>query len=335
MNRVVVVTVTYGNRWRFLSQVVEAVMKDSYVTKLVIVDNGSKNKQEIENGTKEYGNKVIVLRQEKNLGSAGGFAVGLDYVRGLDCDFVFTLDDDNLPEEDAIEKFLENRKLITEEKVVLVGHRINLPGATDFFYKESIKDQQPKGTFFEVFSLNKIRNFFNLTKSPKVTITKNITSYIMPNESFVYGGAFIPVDAVRNAPLPDASLVLYGDDIEYSWGIKRLGYSSYACYSPKIFDIELSFGDGSQVVGLFDSTTQLFKVYYRIRNMVRISIRNTKQNQIMLLLNIIIWMTGLCILGFLKYCFNKSFLKRIKIILQAVYDGYVPNSKVPDEAKLP
>ena len=30
--------------------------------------------------------------------------------------------------------------------------------------------------------------------------------------------------AVREAPLPDASLILYGDDIEYSWGIKKLGY---------------------------------------------------------------------------------------------------------------
>ena len=75
--RITVITVTYGKRWKFLSQLVNSVMRDPYVTKLIIVDNGSKNKKEIEDGVKEYGEKVSILRQESNLGSAGGFAIGV------------------------------------------------------------------------------------------------------------------------------------------------------------------------------------------------------------------------------------------------------------------
>ena len=75
--KVTVVTIMFGNRWKFLSQTIAAAMKDSHITKMVIVDNGSQNKKEIEEGTKQYGDRIVILRQEKNLGSAGGFAAGL------------------------------------------------------------------------------------------------------------------------------------------------------------------------------------------------------------------------------------------------------------------
>jgi hypothetical protein len=68
--KVTAVTIMYGDRWKFLSQVVEAVMRDPYITTFVIVDNGSKNEMEIKEGVKVYGDRVVVLRQEKNLGSA-------------------------------------------------------------------------------------------------------------------------------------------------------------------------------------------------------------------------------------------------------------------------
>ncbi|OIO31237.1 hypothetical protein AUJ77_00300 [Candidatus Nomurabacteria bacterium CG1_02_43_90] len=309
-------------------------MNDPYVTKLIIVDNGSKNKKEIEEGVKKYGDKVVILRQEKNIGSAGGFARGLAYARGVACDYIFMLDDDNVPEEGAIEKFLELRKLFLNEKVVLVGSRPLLLGNTDIFYKKIITDTSLKFTFFEVFSFAKFFNFLKLFRSTKGLIRGTLIP-IVPNESFIYGGAFIPIEAVREAPLPDASLVLYGDDIEYSWGIKKLGYESYACIRPRINDASVTFSDGSHISGLFDPGTEIFKVYYRIRNMVRISIRTTTQAQTILFLNIIVWTSGLCILGMFKYGVNRNYVRRIRIILQAVYGGYEVNYRTPKEAELP
>jgi GT2 family glycosyltransferase len=158
---------------------------------------------------------------------------------------------------------------------------------------------------------------------------------VAPNESFIYGGAFIPMKAVREAPLPDKDLVLYGDDIEYSWGIKRLGYASYVCYSPKIYDIDMSFGDGSQSVGLFDPSSAYFKIYFRIRNMVRISVRNTKQWQCTLFLNISIWVTALSLLGLVRYGISRDYVIRLRLILHAVYAGYILTTEVPVVAKLP
>jgi GT2 family glycosyltransferase len=332
---VTVVTVTYGMRWDFLSQVVLAVMKDPHVSKLVIVDNGSKNKEEIEKGVEVYGDRVVILRQEKNIGSAGGFAVGLNYARGTESDFVFLLDDDNVPEEGAIAQFLETRKLFADKNIVLCGNRSNGKGNQDYFYQiRTIRGKSVK-TFFEVFSFSKVIHFLKLIfRIHKDTSLRRTFIPVVPNESFIYGGVFMPIEAVKAAPLPDADLILYGDDIEYSWGVRDLGYNSYLCALPHIYDIDSSFGD-SHILGLYDPKTQPFKVYYRIRNMVRISVRRSSQNGFILFLSILFWVKGLSLLAFCKYGFTYTYWKRYWLIVQAVYGGYVPSAKVPAEAVLP
>ncbi|MFH1188275.1 MAG: glycosyltransferase [bacterium] len=328
--KVTVVTIMFGDRWKFLSQVVTAVMRDLYVTKMVIVDNGSSNKEDIENGTKEYGDKVTVLRQEKNLGSAGGFSIALDYARGTDCDFVFILDDDSVPEDGAIASFMEIMKLFPDQKVVLSGSRFNVLNNKEYFYQPSILNESVRGTFFEVLSLKKFVHFLKLLlgkyKKPK---KRGPFIPIIPTEGFIYGGTFIPIEAVRKAPLPDKSLFLYGDDIEYSWNIKQLGYSTYLCSVPRICDVDLTFGaNDSHIFGQFDPSTKPFRVYYRIRNMVRLSIKHSKQLPPVLFFNIFFWILGLLILGLFKFGPTPTYFKRAKLIVLAMYAGYYQKSKI-------
>jgi GT2 family glycosyltransferase len=333
--KVVVLTVTYGKRWNFLSQVIERMINDPYVINIVIVDNGSQDKEEIQTAQLRHKEKLIVIRSEKNLGSAGGFALGIEKVREIECNFVFMLDDDNVPEVGAIEIFLQHIKRFNGEKVVIVGNRINIPG-NEVSFQDISNATGFRGTFFEVFSFQKILHFVNLiVGKDKRRIVPNHASLCVPNESFVYGGAFIPIEAVIKAPLPDKELVLYGDDIEYSWGIKKLGYASYVCRTPKIHDVDMSFGEASQVIGLFEPSAPSFKTYYRVRNMIRISRRNTYQNSISLFINIVVWVGGLCILGALRYGINKNFFDRVNLIAQAVYGGYVESASTPEQAKLP
>jgi len=331
--KVAVVTVTYGKRWDFLSQVINAVINDVHVVKFIIVDNGSRNQKEIEDGVKIYGEKVLIIRHDKNLGSAGGFHAGLKAVRDIDCDFVFLLDDDNVPEVGAIDRFLDiKNNLLKEDKVVIMGNRVDLSGSQEYFYKPSLRDLNPKGTFFEVFSFDKLINFIKLIIG--INSKKGPFLPIIPTVGFIYGGAFLPIQAVREASLPDKSLVLYGDDIAYSWGVKKAGYKSYISTSPVIHDVDSSFGD-SHIFGLFNPETHPFKVYYRIRNMVRISIENSPQWKITLFFSIFIWTAGLCILGIFKYGITQKYLERVKLIVEAVYGGYVKNAKIPDGAELP
>jgi GT2 family glycosyltransferase len=331
--KVTAVTVVFGERWKYLTQVVEATMKDKYISTLIIVDNASSNPEEIDNVQKQYHPKIVVLRQKKNIGSSGGFNKGLAFARDTDADFVLLLDDDSVPEGGTVEKFLELRKLFDTDKVVLCGNRFKIPGNEEWFYQKP--SEYSKKTFYDILNARKVLHFFKIAAALG-TYKKKRGPFmpIVPNESFVFGGAFIPIEGIREAPLPDPSLFLYGDDIEYSWNLKELGYSSYLCYRPKIIDVDFSFGEqGSHIFGLFDPKTADFKVYYRVRNMVRISIRNSSQNPIVLFVNIIIWNIGLCVLGLLKYGLDMSYLKRLKLIFLAVYGGYVQEANLPNSVQ--
>ncbi len=331
-NRVVSVVIMYGNRWHFLARTIDAILQDEHIIKLIIVDNGSLNEKEIREGVAHYSDRVRVLRQEKNLGSAGGFAVGIAAARKEDCDFVYLSDDDMLPEKDFVDKYLAAKDLFADKKVVICGNRVDVPGNANVFY-EPVSSVATTGTFFNVFGFAKFKNFFHLAFGSHVGEGKGVFVPVVPGRGgFVYGGAFIPIEAVRSAPLPDASLFLYGDDIEYAWGIEALGYNAYVSARPIINDIDLTFGQESHIFGLFKKDLHPFKVYYRMRNMVLLSVRHSKQKKLVLFLSVVSWFLGLLLLGLLRFGPSKHYFSRARLIIEAVRAGYDPKRKIPKEA---
>ncbi len=325
---VAVVTIMYGNRWIFLSKMIESVLADYHVKKLIIVDNGSENEKEIIDGTLKYGDRVVVLRQEKNLGSAGGFAVGIEYSRTLDCDFVFLSDDDMVMGDSFVNDYLKVRDFFGDRKVVISGHRYTVPGNSSEFYKQTLSNTNRDLTFFEIFSMSKIKNFFDLLFRKKKKDSK-IFVPIIPTKGFVYGGAFIPMKAIREAPLPDKKLFLYGDDVAYSWGIEKLGYNCYASSIPLIKDIDVTFED-SHIFGLFSSKVAPFKIFYRIRNMVILSLKYSNKPKIITYISIFIWIMGLLILGLTKEGPTLNYFKKGSVIIKATYFGLKNKKNIPN-----
>jgi GT2 family glycosyltransferase len=333
--RVTVVTVIYGNRWPLLKEVVSTMMRDPKVTTLIIVDNGSQDPMGMDNTIEEFGERIVLLRQEKNIGYSGAISKGLEYARNTHCDYVFVLDDDSVPEEGAIDYFLMNLKLFPDNKVVLAGNRVNVPGNPEIFYRPPLKTVEPRGTLFEVFSIRKIMNALRLLTGRYKKADSPFLP-IVPMEAFVTGASFIPIEAVREAPLPDPSLFIYGEDLEYSWNVLRRGYRCYACSRPKIFDIDLTFSEqGDHIFGLFDSETPAYKVFFRIRNGVIISRRNTYQSSPVLFINVVTWLFGLALVGLMKKGLSQMYFKRLSLFIQAVWHGYFPSRSFPREVKLP
>lgn len=333
-HKTAVLTVTYGNRWKFLSQVANAVLADIHVTKFLIIDNGSSQKRELQKLAAEDV-RVQVIRLEKNIGSAGGFSLGLDEIRKSDVEYVLLLDDDIVPEDGFVEVYLKNYELIGHDRAVLCGNRINIPGNEEYFMRDQNVMPLIRGTFFEIFSWKKLKRFFQIARHGIAEVSKKKKHAHVPSEGFAYGGAFIPIDAVRTAPLPDKELVLYYDDIEYSWGVLRAGFRSYLCIAPVLHDVDMSFGEQSQTIGLCNPKSAPFKAYYFLRNRVRVSVRNTQQLQVVLLLNIFIWMIGLCALGIMQYGASFPVLRRLWLLMQAVYGGYIYSARIPKVVMLP
>ena len=336
MVKVTVITVVYGNRWPLLRQVAEQCLADRKVTTFVIVDNGCTTPEEMDVYARKYGERIAILRQEKNVGYSGAISKGLEYARGTDCDYVFVLDDDSVPEEHAIDYFLDTLKLFPNNKVILAGNRIDVPGNPLIFNRKPLALTKTKGTLFDVFNLKAIVNLLSI-----VLRRSRVSDYpfipVVPLEAFVTGASFLPIEVVRTAPLPDASLFIYGEDLEYSWRILRMGYSCYAVARPIIRDIDLTFqpSEGSHITGLFDSETPAYKVYFRMRNAVIISRRNTLQWQLTLVLNVVVWFVGVCLIGLIKTGPTRTYFGRVRLIARALLTGFFPSIAFPSSVKKP
>lgn len=322
MNKVVVVTVTYGDRWRFLSQVIESVIDEESLVKLIIVDNASVNKKEIDECINKNRERVILIRNEKNEGSAGGFAGGISLASQIDCDHVLLLDDDNVAY-GAIPKFLEAVKSYNN-KTVLCGNRSNVGYTQDVFLHPE-KFRVNSRTIFNVFSFEKIKNLFSILNYKKDN-EKDIQK-IVEVSSFAYGGTFLPKQAIMDAPLPDKKLWTYGDDIAYSWGVLDKGYKCFAYFDIHIKDTESLFSgsnESSHLVDLLLPQIVDFKVYYRMRNAVRISCEYSKQWKAAIILSVIIWYFGLLTIFIIKQKrFGEFQIKRATLIAKAFYRGFI------------
>ncbi len=102
-----IVTVTYGDRWHLLRQVLKFADTSARVARIVVVDNGSR--PPIQPLVARAGfRKTIVIRSPRNLGSAGGFKSGLEAVRTYGPEWIWLLDDDNLPDPDALDTILRS-----------------------------------------------------------------------------------------------------------------------------------------------------------------------------------------------------------------------------------
>ena len=124
-----IVTVTYGNRFYLLKQVIDGALNEG-VAKVIVVDNNSET--ESRNKLKEYekslGDKIKVLYLDENTGSAGGFKRGLEEAyNDPECEFIWLLDDDNLPLEDSLKSLLDFWRSLEvenkEDKIALLSYR--------------------------------------------------------------------------------------------------------------------------------------------------------------------------------------------------------------------
>ena len=131
------VLVTYSKRWFLLEKVLNRILEEKQISEIVLVDNASEDKDKIDSFIDLNKDSLIkLIRFDKNFGSAKGFSVGIQEGRKSNCDYLLLLDDDNLPEEDFINKYFESIKNIKEENfenIVLAGNRNSLSGNDNFF----------------------------------------------------------------------------------------------------------------------------------------------------------------------------------------------------------
>jgi GT2 family glycosyltransferase len=325
-NKVCAVTVTYGNRFHLLKQVVESALAEG-VYKVIVVDNNSEpeSREKLKEYEKELGSQRIkVLYLDDNYGSAGGFKRGLEEAyNNPACEFIWLLDDDCVPQSNALIELIS----IYKKKLKGIGN--------DNFALCSFRPQVDDRTKLILTGKNKIANlifrqnntykgfhvtsflFKLLIKLKIIDISKNLFSVvdkIIECDSCGYSGLFFNKEIIQKIGLPDENLFLYSDDIEYTYRItKKIGGKIFIVTNSLLQDIDFSYPSSTfGIICLSD-----YKLYYSVRNTIMVEKKYKITNSFIYNLNRYTFRLLLKILYFLNYI-NKD---KYELILKALKDG--------------
>lgn len=190
MNKVVALVVTY-NRKQLLKENIEALLAQTYNDfDILIVDNASTD------GTEELvktfeSDRLKYINTGKNLGGAGGFNFGLRQAAEKEYEFCWLMDDDTIPERNALNSLVEKAQLLKN----------------DFSFLSSVTKWKD-GTICEMNRQVVSKNVLD-----KIELINN---NLIPIEKATFVSFFVNLDIVRKLGLPISEFFIYADDWEYS-----------------------------------------------------------------------------------------------------------------------
>lgn len=179
MEKVIAVVVTY-NRQVLLSECIAALRNQTRkIDKILVINNGSNDNTE--NWLNQQ--KDIEFFNQKNIGSGGGFNKGIQLAYEKGYDWIWLMDDDGFPKEDALENLLED----VDEKLCLRNCAvINKTDKNTFVWKTG----NYKGIDEE--NEQKIQNF-----------------------AHPFNGTLLHKEIIKKVGLPKKELFIWGDETEY------------------------------------------------------------------------------------------------------------------------
>jgi GT2 family glycosyltransferase len=240
--RVVAVLVTW-NRRELLAESLHAIESQSLrPARIVVVDNAS------DDGTAEMlcaeFADVDAVRTARNIGGAGGFALGIDRALALDCEAIWLMDDDTVPEPTALERLVDARNGYPGETPALVASRVVWTDGRD--HPMNTPRRRPGASRVDVYAADAVG--------------------CMPIRSASFVSALIDVQTVRERGLPIADYFLWNDDFEFT---TRLIRDRPALYCPASVVVHKTSSYGSTDADPGD------RFYYEVRNKVWLFGRST------------------------------------------------------------
>jgi rhamnopyranosyl-N-acetylglucosaminyl-diphospho-decaprenol beta-1,3/1,4-galactofuranosyltransferase len=193
--------VTY-NRRALLDECLRAIAAQTVAPdELILVDNASTD------GTPELLRErgyldrpgVHYLRLEGNLGSSGGFAHGFEAAAESRADWLWTMDDDAEPAPDCLERLLASAPAREPGTACVCPKVVYADGSLNDVMRADFRRR-----------LRPLRESRYVEGHPAIDVT-----------SFV--GPLYRMSAVRALDPPKAEFFVWGDDVEYSLRLRRLG----------------------------------------------------------------------------------------------------------------
>lgn len=264
--RTIAVIVTYSDRFHLLSKVIESCLLND-INQIVVVDNNSltNSKRQLKLLDKSI-NKLEVIWNNANLGSAKAFKQGLIFARQSNNQYILLLDDDNMLEPNAVDVLKSHwiREKSNKTKCLL-AYRPDRK-----LYKKAIQIKNPdyvlgcSNSFYAFDIWDKISGLFKKDPSQYSDITAGKIAYAP------FGGMFLDKSLIQEIGYPREDFFLYSDDHEWSFRIYKAGFSIELILNSRIQDLENSWAlqGSNKKVSIFKRlrTASPFRLYYTIRN---------------------------------------------------------------------
>lgn len=232
----VAAVVVTNNRLELLRQCMEALRAQTAACDILIVDNASTD------GTAQWLASQPNLHYRNtgsNLGGAGGFNFGMRWAVEADYDYVWVMDDDTLPQSDALEKLLEADSVLEGNYGWLSSVALWTDGS-----ECKMNRQKLKKSFYEYSPLMK----YGLVQAEQATFVS----------------LFLRSETIRRFGLPIKEYYIWGDDLEYTRRIAvRGGLPCFAAGQSQVVHAAKS-NVGSNVA--LDDPERIGRYFYAFRN---------------------------------------------------------------------
>lgn len=196
---VVAVVVTY-NRKELLIECLEAIRSQSYhVSSILLIDNastdGTHDALEAKGFFKEK--NFIYCLMEKNLGGAGGFYEGFRRALRLKSDFVWIMDDDTVPQKDAL------------EELIAADHSLKERNERASFLASAVFGENG-----EAMNVPQLDN--GVSENGYADWYRYLASGLVKIKNATFVSLLIPIDSIKKCGLPYKGFFIWGDDAEYT-----------------------------------------------------------------------------------------------------------------------
>ena len=283
--KIAAVVVTY-NRLRLLKECLKRVLAQTVGCDVLIINNASTDRTE-EWLRANDSERVFFRCSSHNLGGAGGFNAGLRWAVEAGYEYIWLMDDDCFPQNDALEKLVEAACALDGDFGWISSTALWIDGSPC-----RMNRQKPYAHF--------------CGKSGKIGLRRA--------EQATFVSLFIKTDTVAEYGLPISDFFIWGDDIEYTRRIAVRGkLPGYVADESTVIHA-MSSNAGSDISKA--PAGQLHRYVYAFRNEAYLYRQEGFAG--------ILYYAAKCIWNFIKILLfaNDSKRKRILVLAEGIRKGF-------------
>ncbi|GAB9259317.1 glycosyltransferase family 2 protein [Ligilactobacillus animalis] len=211
ISKVVAIVVTY-NRKELLIECLRALLEQSIeLVEILVIDNDSTD------GTEKFlemkgilkKKSINYIRLSHNIGGAGGFYEGLKRVKDKEYDWVWLMDDDTIPQKNALKELLDANEVVNDN----TGEKVSFLASSVY------------GENGEVMNVPEIDN--RAAANGYLYWYKFLKNGIVSIKKATFVSILVSGDAIKRVGLPCKEYFIWGDDSEYTERMVKYAGNAY------------------------------------------------------------------------------------------------------------